>query len=79
MLVRQWDTTNIIGYHLCVESKKRYNELLCSTDTDSQTLKNSWLPKETGWGEGWAGNAVKLGYDDHCTTINIKVNWVKNK
>ena len=25
----------IICYHLYVESKKRYNELLCRTDTDS--------------------------------------------
>ena len=55
--------------------KKGYNEL-CRTDTDSQTWKNLWLPKETGCGgrDGlgvWDGNAVKLGYDDYCTTINI--------
>jgi len=28
-----------------------------------------------GWGKAWAGgwdgNAVKLGCDDHCTTINV--------
>ena len=25
-----------------------------------------------GWGVGvWDGNAVKLGCDDHCTTINV--------
>ena len=60
-----------------VESKKKgYNELLCSTDTDSQTLKKLRLPKETGCrGRDrlgvWDGNDVKLGYDDHCTTINI--------
>ena len=36
--------------------KKGHNELLCRTDTDSQTLKNLWFPKERGWGvEGCAG------------------------
>ena len=59
-----------------MESKKGHNELLCRTDTDSQTLKNSWFPNETGCGVGgctgvWNGNAIKLGYDDHCTTINV--------
>ena len=27
-----------------------------------------------GWGDGmgiWDGNAIKLGSDDHCTTINL--------
>ena len=36
--------------------KKGQNELLCRTDTDSQTLKNLWFPKETGSGDaemGW--------------------------
>ena len=35
--------------------KKGYNELICRTDTVSQTLKNLWLPMETGWGDrmGW--------------------------
>ena len=56
--------------------KKGHNELLYRTDTDSQTLKNLWFPNETGWGVGdalmvWDGNALKLGYDDCCTTINI--------
>ena len=32
--------------------KKGHNELLCRTDTDSQTLKNLRFPKETGWGVG---------------------------
>ena len=32
--------------------KKGHNELLCSTDTDSQTLKKLWFPNETGWGVG---------------------------
>ena len=53
---------------------KGYNELLCRTETDSQTLKNLCLPKETGWGDGlevWDGNVVQLGCDDGCTTINI--------
>ena len=57
--------------------KKRYNELLCRIETDSQTSKNLWLPKETGlgqWGDALRvldGNVVKLGCDDGCTTINI--------
>ena len=46
-------------HHLYVESKKRdTNELICRTETDSQTLKNLWLPKGTGGGgtmEGWTG------------------------
>ena len=55
---------------------KGHNELLCRTDTDSQTLKNLLFPKETGWGledalRVWDGNAVKLGCDDCCTTTNI--------
>ena len=35
--------------------KKGYSELLRRTETDSQTLKNLWLPMETGWwgGMGW--------------------------
>ena len=50
--VRQWKT-NIIGYHLYVESKKNdTDELTCRTETDSQTWKNSWLPKGTGCGVG---------------------------
>ena len=56
--------------------KKGHNELLCRTDTDSQTLKNFWFPNETGCGVGdglgvWDGNAIKLGCDDHCTTVNV--------
>ena len=57
--------------------KKGHNELLCRTDTDSQTLKNLWFPKETGWGGRRDGlrvcdrNAVKFGCDDCCTPINI--------
>ena len=46
------------------------------TETDSQTLKNLWLPKETGCGRRdglgvWDGNVLKSGCDDGCTTINI--------
>ena len=56
--------------------KKGHNELLCRTDTDSQTLKNIWFPNETGWGMGdalsvWDGNAIKFGCDDCCTPINV--------
>ena len=32
--------------------KKGHNELLCRTDSDSQTLKNLWFLKETGRGLG---------------------------
>ena len=32
--------------------KKGHNELLCRTDSDSQTLKNLRFPNETGWGKG---------------------------
>ena len=62
---------------------KGHNELLCRTDTDSQTLKNLWFPNETGWGRGdalrvWDGNAIKFGCDDWCTTINV-INSLSNK
>ena len=43
----------------CGILKKGHNELLCRTDSDSQTLKNLWFPNETGgrvggmhWGFG---------------------------
>ena len=32
---------------------KGQTELLCRTDTDSQTWKNFWSPKEIVW--GWGG------------------------
>ena len=32
-----------------------FSELVFRTETDSQTLKNLWLPKETGWGLGGLG------------------------
>ena len=34
-----------------------------------------------GWGEGlgvWGGNAIKLGCDDHCTTINV-IKFIEEK
>ena len=63
--------------------KKGHTELLCRTDTDSQTLKSLWSPKETVGGVGivlgvWVGNPVKLECDDHCTTINV-INSLSNK
>ena len=63
--------------------KKGHNELLCRTDTDSQTLKNLWFPKETVWGWGdslglWDGNPIKMDCDDYCTTINV-INSLSNK
>ena len=57
--------------------KKGHNEILCGTDTDSQTLKTLWFPNETVLGGCedalgvWDGNVIKFGCDDHCTTINI--------
>ena len=43
--------------------KKGHNELLCRTDTESQTLKNLWFTKETGWRWGdalgvWDGKTI---------------------
>ena len=38
--------------------KKAHNGLLYRTDTDSQTLKNLWFPKETGWGVGGCSGGV---------------------
>ena len=41
--------------------KKGQKELLCRTDTDSETLKNSWAPKETVWGVmGWKSYKIGL-------------------
>ena len=55
--------------------KKGHNKLLCTIDTDSQTLENLLFPNETGLVVGdapgvWDGNAIKLGCDDCCTSIN---------
>ena len=56
--------------------KKGHNQLLYRIDIGSQTLKNVWFPKETGWGVGgwaevWDGNAIKLGCDDRCIPTNV--------
>ena len=56
--------------------KKGHNELLCTTDTDSQTLKNLVSKGDSFGGRGdalglWDGNPIKLDCDDHCTTINV--------
>ena len=63
-----------------------YNELLCRIYTDSQTLENFMVSKGDwlgGEGDGLGvsdGNTIKLGCDDHCTTINvIKLTELKNK
>ena len=63
--------------------KNGHNELLCRIDTDSQTLKNYGFQRRQfgGWGDElgvWNGNAIKLGCDDHCTTINV-INSLSNK
>ena len=45
---------------LSVISKKRdKNELICRRETDSQTLKKLWLPKETD--REWEGGTGGLG------------------
>ena len=52
--------------------KKEHN-----ANTDRQTLKSLWFPKGDRLGDRrddlgvWDGNAIKLGCDDHCTTINV--------
>ena len=43
------------------KKKKEYNECLCRTDTDSQTLKNLRFPKETGW--EWGGMVWGFGME----------------
>ena len=44
------------------------------THTHKTNKQNLWFPKETT-GEGglgvWDGNAIKLGCDHKCTTINV--------
>ena len=55
--------------------KKGHNDLLCRTNTNSQTLKTQFLNEiGQGWGNelgGWDGYVIKLGCDDHCTTIIV--------
>ena len=51
--------------------KKGQTELLCRTDTDSQTLKNLWSPVDTVWGVGgcaWAVGCESDCYDHYRTT-----------
>ena len=62
--------------------KKGETELLCRTDTDSQTLKNLWSPRRQfgGWGDVlglWDGNPIKLDCDNYCTTTNV-INLLSN-
>ena len=81
-LVRQSDT-NVKCYHLHVEPQKRTQWTSLRTDTDSQTLKNVWFPKDTGWGDGqgvWDGNAIKTGlwWLLHNCKCN-KIHWLKWK
>ena len=44
--------------------KKGQTELLCRTDTDLQTLKNFWSPKERVWRGGGCAWAMgwKIGF-----------------
>ena len=64
-------------YHLYVESKKKdSNDLICRTETDSQTEKLTVTKGDSfGIARGVLkfeeGNVLKLGCDDGCTTINI--------
>ena len=56
--------------------KNGQNELLCRTDTDSQTLKTYGFQRREfgGWEDVlglWDGNPIKLDCGDHCTTINV--------
>ena len=60
-------TSNAITYMWNL--KKGHNELLCRTDTDSQTLKNLRFPNETG-GE-WGGFTGGLG----CKCYKIGLWW----
>ena len=58
--------------------KKGHNELLCRTD-----FEKLMVSKGDGLGGGkdglgvWDGNVIKLGCDDHCTTINV-INSLSN-
>ena len=41
-----------ITYIWNLKKKKGYSLLICRTETDSQTLKNLWSPKEIFWQGG---------------------------
>ena len=54
---------------------EKYKELLCRTETDSQTeklmvIKGDRLMVRDGLGD-WDGNVAKLGCDEGSITINI--------
>ena len=56
--------------------KKGQTELLCRTDTDSQTLKNLWSLEEAVLGVGdvlglWDGNPVNSDCYDHYATTDV--------
>ena len=55
--------------------KKGYSEFICRTETDTQTLRNLWIPKGTGLRgrnglQVWDGIVLKSCRDDGYTTIN---------
>ena len=57
--------------------KKRIQWTSCRTDTDSQTLKSSWFPKETIWrvggcagGVGWKAYKIGLRWSLHNSKCN---------
>ena len=79
--VRQWDTS-VICYTYIWSLKNKYR--ICFTGKFWTSLQNRyWLTKTlkslvtkgdrlgVGGMGVWGGNAVKLGCDDHCTTINV--------
>ena len=51
----------------CGILKKDTSEFICRSETDSQTLKNSWLSKGGGGGgEGWTGVGTAM-----CTPSSL--------
>ena len=64
--------------------QKGHYELLCRTATDSQTLKNLWFPNETVCGVGGCTEclgwkAIKFGFNDCCTPINVIILSIKKR
>ena len=72
--VRQWKDKHHMISFICVIWKKDTNELICRTETDSQTLKNLWLPKGTGWGRGGMDWGCGIGT---CTLRCVE--WLTNR
>ena len=70
------ETQTLSAFTYMWNLKKGYNELIFTKETDSQTLENLWLPKETDWegGMGWGLGMEhsKLHCDNGCAIINIK-------